>query len=45
LERILFPDEANVSSSTRGEELIRQLSEDEAEILLLAELNATSGQT
>jgi acyl carrier protein len=45
LERILFPDEANVSSSTRGEELIRQLSEDEAETLLLAELNATSGQT
>jgi acyl carrier protein len=45
LERLLFPDEASVSSSTRAEELIRQLSEDEAETLLLAELNVTSGQT
>jgi acyl transferase domain-containing protein/NADPH:quinone reductase-like Zn-dependent oxidoreductase/acyl carrier protein len=45
LERILFPDEAKASSSTRGEEAIRELTEDDAEALLLAELNATSGGT
>jgi NADPH:quinone reductase-like Zn-dependent oxidoreductase/short-subunit dehydrogenase/acyl carrier protein len=43
LERMLFPTDAAMSSN-EGEEVIRQLSDDEAETLLLAELNATSGE-
>jgi acyl transferase domain-containing protein/NADPH:quinone reductase-like Zn-dependent oxidoreductase/acyl carrier protein len=43
LERMLFPTET-VTPSNDGHEQIRGLSDEEAEALLLAELNATSGE-